>query len=598
LDKPPVDSQPVGIASAPPFSERKLLDRKFWIAVGLSAILLIVATITVVIQRPSTRLSLSREGVPFTSLPGQEIAPTFSPDGNEIAFAWNGETGATDQFNLYVKSLASERLVRLTRRSSGRITPAWSPDGSAIAFVREMKEAWGIFVVPALGGSERSIVGSGIAAGPLVQISWSPDSRELAYSAYGPGGEPHVYFASLSSLNTRPLSPAPECLAALAPMFSPDGNQLALICVLSSSVYGIYVVGLPHGPVRSLVTMMGDPSGLVWSADGNRLIFSNDPGDGGQLFQVTLNGKLSRLPFGEDGSAPALAGRSGRMAYVHARWSVDIWRADLAATHPNQTAIKLIESTRAQILPRYSHDGARIAFQSNRSGATEIWMTDAQGGDPERLTTFNGPFTNAPSWCSDGRRIAFDSRASGLSAIYVADISARVPRQINTSQSNLSTPAWSEDCRWLFASDGNSVLYRFPSSGGHAERFTQLLSNSAVVVADRVVFNVLDPHGVSLWSKPASGGPEAPIENLPKLSYADAWAATVAGIYFTDSSSKTIGVNFYDYASKSTRTLMSLRQAPLPGGGVSAIAASPEGRYLLYTEIDDQQSDIMLAPAP
>jgi Tol biopolymer transport system component/DNA-binding winged helix-turn-helix (wHTH) protein len=584
----------------PPPASEAVTRKKFptAAAIGLAAILLIVVTIVVISRRPEARLPLSREVVPFTSLPGQEIAPTFSPDGSQIAFAWNGETGADDQFDLYVKSLASERLVRLTRRASGRIIPAWSPDGSAIAFVRGTKESWGISVIPAVGGSERSIVSSGVAVGPSVQVSWSPDGRELAYSAYGPTGEPRVYFASLSSLDTRPLSPAAKCLAALAPAFSPDGKQLAWVCVLSSAVYGIDVMELPHGPVRSLAKMLGDPGGLVWSSDGSQLIFSNDSGDGGQLYQVTLGGKLSRLPFGEDGSAPALASRGGRMAYVHARRSVDIWRADLTAAQPNQTAIKLIESTRAQILPRYSSDGARIAFQSNRSGTTEIWMTDAQGGDPERLTTFNGPFTNAPSWCSDGHRIAFDSRASGLSAIYVADISARVPRQISASRSNLSSPAWSEDCRWLFATDGNGVLYRFPSSGGHAERFTQHSSTYAVVVADRVVFNVLDSHGVSLWTKPVNGGPEGLIENLPKLSYADVWTATAAGIYFTDAASKTISVNFYDYASKSTRTLMSLRQDPIPGGGGPGIAVSPDGRYLLYVEVDDEQSDIMLAPAP
>jgi Tol biopolymer transport system component len=313
------------------------------------------------------------------------------------------------------------------------------------------------------------------------------------------------------------------------------------------------------------------------------------------LWQLSLNGRLEQLPFGEDASAPAIAARGGRMAYVRGRSTVDIWRADLTAPHPEESAVKLIYSTRIQIVPRYSGDGARILFQSNRSGSVEIWMTDAQGADLERLTSFNGPFTSAPSWCSDGRRIAFDSRVSGVSAIYLEDINERVPHKLVTSQANLLRPAWSEDCRWLFARDGNSVLYRVPSSGGQAERFTDHTSSYSVVVADQVVFNVMEPKGVVLWRKPVGGGLQAPLEGMPKLSYGDSWAATVNGIYYADSLSRPISLNFYDFASRTTRKLMTLTQAPIPEGG-PGIAVSPDGRWLLYAQSGNEHSEIMLAP--
>jgi hypothetical protein len=138
------------------------------------------------------------------------------------------------------------------------------------------------------------------------------------------------------------------------------------------------------------------------------------------------------------------------------------------------------------------------------------------------------------------------------------------------------------------------VLYRVPSSGGEAERFTDQPSHYDVVVADRVIFNVLQANGVVLWTKPAGGGPQAPLEALPKLSYDDAWAATTAGIYYTDSSSRPISVNFYEFASRTTRRLMTLRQAPIPGGG-PGIAVSPDGRWLLYSQSGDEQSEVMLA---
>jgi len=164
---------------------------------------------------------------------------------------------------------------------------------------------------------------------------------------------------------------------------------------------------------------------------------------------------------------------------VRGRGTFDIWRADLTAGNPGETATKLIYSTRTQASARYSPDGTRIAFQSNRSGSTEIWLTGADGADPERITSFNGPYTSAPSWCSDGRRIAFDSRASGVSAVYVEDISERVPRKVVTSEDNLSLPVWSQDCHWLFAIRNNNALYRFPAAGGRNSiaRANQRLGN-------------------------------------------------------------------------------------------------------------------------
>jgi Tol biopolymer transport system component/DNA-binding winged helix-turn-helix (wHTH) protein len=588
--------QPVDVAREPASPVRMPLQRRILlcVAAGLGTFLIITGALLVRSHRPVIHPAPRRQVLPFTSLPGQEVAPTFSPDGSQIAFAWNGGTGAGNRFDLYVKSLGSERLLRLTHQPSRLISPAWSPDGSAIAFMRQTDESGGIFVIPALGGSERSIVSSGVSLSSFVQISWSPGGRRLAYAAYGPRGAAQVYVVSLDSLNAQPLSPAPECLHAGEPAFSPDGQQLALICISSSQVYSVYLVGLPHGPLRLLATIMGYAQGLTWSADGSRLIFSNDPGDGGELWQLTLDGQLTQFPFGEEASAPAVAVRGGRMAYVRGRRTIDIWRADLATAHPEESATRLIYTTRAQIVPRYSPDGGRIAFQSNRSGSTEIWITDAQGADPDRLTSFNGPFTSTPSWCSDGRRIAFDSRASGISAVYIEDVGERVPRKVVTSRGNLSLPAWSADCRWIFASDGTNALYRFPSSGGQAERFTNRASSYSVVVADRLIFNVTGPTGVVLWTKPASGGPEIPLEKMPRLTYSDAWTATTAGIYYTDSSSQPVTINFYEFATRATRTLMTVKEAPPPGAG-PGIAISPDGRWLLYTE-KDEHSEIMLAP--
>jgi Tol biopolymer transport system component/DNA-binding winged helix-turn-helix (wHTH) protein len=549
-----------------------------------------------------------REVVPFTSFPGQELAPTFSPDGSHIAFAWNGETGDDRLFDLYVKEIGSERLLRITRSPAKTIVPVWSPDGGAIAFVRWTDTSAAIFVIPALGGPERLVVSKQVAVGHLIRISWSPDGKWIAYPAYAPSGAQRVYRVSLDTLQSEPLRPTPECLDVLEPAFSPDGTQLAVVCTASWSVYTIYTVGLADGSLRRLASMMGDPQGLAWVANGSRLIFSNDTGRGGELWELTLAGQLSQLPFGEDGTAPAVATRGAHIAYVRGRNITDIWRVDLTAEHPEQSATKLIYSTRGQRNPRYANDGAHIAFQSNRSGSTEIWLADGSGADPLRLTSFNGPFTDMPSWCSDGRRIAFDSSASGAPAIYVEDINERLPRKLWTSRTNLTRPGWSQDCRWLFAGDdgfphrvglGNSdkpTLYKIPVAGGPAEPVTHQPAYYPIGLPDRILFGVMEPTGVSLWYKPAGDGAEKRLEEMPKLSYSDAWTANAKGVFYADTSAQPISVNFYDFTTHAIRRVATFKNGPVPGGGFG-IAVTADGHWLLYTQVDDPQSDIMLGPS-
>jgi Tol biopolymer transport system component len=450
----------------------------------------------------------------------------------------------------------------------------------------------GIFVVSALGGDERRLASIPFNETELMQLAWSPDDRALVYPAFGPSGKQVLFRLPLDSLTPQPLNSALSCWNMGNPAFSPDGSQLAFICMTSVAVYSIHTMRADGTALRKLTDVNGYGAGIAWTADGSGIVFANDSGDGGGLWQVTLDGTVSRLPFGEGAATPVVGPKGDRIAYVRTRQVVNIWRTDLQATAPEQSATRLISSTGVELLPQYSPDGKHIAFQSNRSGSWEIWMSDADGSQPVRISAFNGPITGAVSWCADGKQLAFDSRASGTSALYVANVEERVPRLVRTSVTNVSLPVWTPDCKWLIASGGDSASYLIPSAGGPAARFTSKPSYYASLSGNRVVFN-LKGETVTLWQKQIGTSEEQPLAGLPTLSYSDAWVASARGVYFTLGSDDPRVVRFYDFGTRAVRSVVRLPKAPPALGGLG-LSVSRDDRFLLYAQTENQESDIML----
>ncbi len=106
--------------------------------------------------------------------------PSFSPDGNHVAFTWTGPK--QDNPDIYVQQIGAGSPLRLTTDPGNDYNPVWSPDGRSIAFLRRQSEAGRseLRLIPPLGGPERKLAeirvrGGTFAAPPY--LAWCPDSR-------------------------------------------------------------------------------------------------------------------------------------------------------------------------------------------------------------------------------------------------------------------------------------------------------------------------------------------------------------------------------------------------------------------------------------
>ena len=93
--------------------------------------------------------------MPLTSYPGIEASPTFSPDGRQVAFSWDGEKGNNE--DIYVVMVGADNPLAVTSDPARDVAPAWKPDGSEIAFARVESGRASIYLVSPLGGSEKKL---------------------------------------------------------------------------------------------------------------------------------------------------------------------------------------------------------------------------------------------------------------------------------------------------------------------------------------------------------------------------------------------------------------------------------------------------------
>lgn len=233
-----------------------------------------------------------------TTYPGDESQPSLSPDGQQVAFSWEGENGRNR--DIYVTSLSQQRPRRLTSDPAEDAYPAWSPDGKQIAFIRRHASSQAeIVVVPALGGGERRIrqlrLGSWITGRML---AWSPNAKWLCFTnEVGTSGNHALFFLSLESGTVRRFSPEQDNgVGDSSPAFSPDGRWLAFSrfsfpYASTLLLQQLYPDLKPEGPPLTVQEAGINPKAPVWTRDGRRVLFL----EGSRIMRAEI-GKPAR-PF-------------------------------------------------------------------------------------------------------------------------------------------------------------------------------------------------------------------------------------------------------------------------------------------------------------
>ncbi|HUF24203.1 MAG TPA: protein kinase [Vicinamibacterales bacterium] len=476
-----------------------------WVYAGVAAAVAVLAAAALLLQAGAGRDGGS--DVPagdtmvtqLTHGAGQELFPSLSPDGRTIVYA----SDASGNMDIYSLRVGGQNAVNLTAASTADETqPAFSPDGEYIAF-RTEREGGGLFIMGATGEAPRRVTTGGY------HPAWSPDGTELLYvtqNVIDPAlrfTTSEMWVASIATGETRLLSRGD----AAQPSWSPTGRRIAYWGRTGADTSGdIYTIPAGGG---TPVAVTSEPSidwNPVWAPDGRHLYFASDRGGSMNLWRVPIEeatgAVLGRaVPVTTGGGAASqhvtISKDGSRIAYVARIETMNVqkvafdpaggtirgipeWvtRGSRAVAQPDASPDglalafnttgrqenifvsgtdggglqQLTDDAFEKRAARWSPNGRRIAFYSNRTGKYEIWTINRDGGGLQQLT--RSPGAHYPVWSPDGRRMVFSTHAPNGAWIFETDTpwSAQQPQAIP----GLADPSQTFEI-WSWSPDGRRL---------------------------------------------------------------------------------------------------------------------------------------------
>ena len=565
----------------------------------------------------------------LTSEPAFEYSPVWSPDALHIAFL--RETPAGTEVIVIPAAGGAEKRVHV---SSAGCTwwdswaharefcgISWSPNGKLLTIVdRESPQAANSIYLLDIETRETHKLTApprGFEDGLSV---FSPDGRSLAFARRPNLPLSDIYILPLSESGQPRAEPkriTHDNAFILGFDWTRDGRDL----VFSSSrggVDGLWRVSSAGGRPERLAVSSNDAAWPSIARTGDRLVYAFG----------TLENHVWRM------AAPG----SG-------------------VTGPEAAPLRITRSPRVDQQPTFSPDGQKIAWSSMHSGEHQIWVCGADGSLPAKLTEFGIPGADAPQWSPDGRYIAFRGFSPWPPRVYVIGAEGGAARRLTAGDFTEDPPGWSRDGKWIyFTSDrgGGNGLWKAPVSGGSpvlvarqgslpvaefhisrgiAQAHPQPKQGSlpAVESSDgRFVY--YEGPGATVWKIPSGGGspillarsggepffesgdgnllyfsgPDASIGKVPttggeqtlvlKTGRRAKWTFTKAGFYILDPDAKGgPAIEFVPSAGKGSRAVT------LPGqpdnyvtSSSASVAASPDGRWIIYLYDDRSDVQIML----
>jgi Tol biopolymer transport system component len=298
-----------------------------------------------------------------------------------------------------------------------------------------------------------------------------------------------------------------------------------------------------------------------------------------------------------------------RIAWMNNLEDSNIYRISLKEEN---APMKLIASTRRDVTPNYASDG-RIAFASDRSGTWEIWIASADGSQQQRATNLSGAILRRPRWSPDTRYLAFERYEPHRILVMKCEAGTANCEPPVPLTGDGGSDRYSEDYAWWSAA--GAAVYFSSNRTGTEEVWKQ--SWPAVSPAVQITRNggswpiestdgrwlyYVKKGTNSIWRLPVSNEssgasfPEqvvlGPLEGL----YQNGWTLTRDELFFISRNpiAQLSDIRAYGLRTGKMRNVATRIPVEIPLD-VTELSVSPDGRWVIYWQIDRSGSTIMVA---
>ncbi len=308
------------------------------------------------------------------------------------------------------------------------------------------------------------IMTRGPVTGPLVpsQEGTKPESRQrkIVFDSERDGNV-EIYSMDPDGLNQRRLTHnrGIDC----TPAWSPDGRRIAFASDRDGNME-IYVMDPNGSNIQRLTHTAGKESvNPAWSADGKRIAFESNRDGNWEIYAMETDGssvqRLTRTPGkGKSSENPDWSPNGNSIAFDSNRDG----NREIYVTSPDGSNLQRLTHTLGKSLgsehPAWSPDGKSIAFDSTWERTSrkwhqfvEVYVMDADGSNVRRLThtVDKSKSSLTPVWSPDGKRMAFMSDRDGASKtwdermeIYVMEADGSNVRRLTFNKAWDGHPAW------------------------------------------------------------------------------------------------------------------------------------------------------------